>query len=543
MSWEHVLLWVVCLSTGLSLVYMIRAKTPIGRPWFLIIGAIFVFTLSGFFWAKRFVAVLSGLMWLLIAVIPSLILRWTASLAEQHKYKQVLFIHNTIGRLYPLANLKMQKEIVSIFLLMDESREEEAIARFEVMVEEKGPMQFFARYMIFRLKDDWEGLLSFIEARAQEEGSLDPLSLQWKVRALAELGRLQEMIEIYTSEEGQVLASLDHGFDTSLLLFAFTGKVAETERLFAGPLRRWLPPVKEVYLATAMSTSGQREEASAIFEQLLEADSPSVRKRAQVRLEQPPPLPEEVLDEEQREAIDQMAASILKELQYVGSQDSKRSPLWTWVFAVSLLVVFLICEWLGGSTDTRVLFDMGAMMPVLVVEKGHYWRLFTFPFLHFGPLHLILNLVALFYFGPYVERTLGASKYLLLLLLSAVGGGCLIVLAAQSGLFQAGGKSLMFSAYVGASGAIFGLIGAMLGVMLKGWLKDSASLAKRQLSMLVLIIALQTLFDLNTPNVSVGAHWSGLIIGLVWGWLVWSPKVLEAQRQSQVTKDTSATPS
>ena len=83
-----------------------------------------------------------------------------------------------------------------------------------------------------------------------------------------------------------------------------------------------------------------------------------------------------------------------------------------------------------------------------VVANGDYWRLFTAMFLHYGPIHLGLNMLALWWFGAAVEQALGRGRYLLLYIVSGLAGSAGALLFAPESLT------------VGASGAIFGILGA-----------------------------------------------------------------------------------
>ncbi len=127
------------------------------------------------------------------------------------------------------------------------------------------------------------------------------------------------------------------------------------------------------------------------------------------------------------------------------------------------------------------------------VANGDWWRLFTPMFLHYGPLHLGLNMLALWWFGAAVERVLGRGRYLLLYLVSGLAGSAGALLLSPTSLT------------VGASGAIFGILGA-------------AFVLERQRTYVlgggaVSIIALNLAFTLFIPGISIGGHLGGLAGG------------------------------
>jgi rhomboid protease GluP len=125
--------------------------------------------------------------------------------------------------------------------------------------------------------------------------------------------------------------------------------------------------------------------------------------------------------------------------------------------------------------------------------------------LHFGALHLAMNMFGLLLLGPYIEFALGFWRFLLVYLLAGVGSSATVLLLSS----QAGDQTLM----VGASGCIMGLIGAMAATMLRGWAREKALVAKRRLIAVLLCVAMQTVFDALIPQISMTAHLSGAVIG------------------------------
>ena len=127
------------------------------------------------------------------------------------------------------------------------------------------------------------------------------------------------------------------------------------------------------------------------------------------------------------------------------------------------------------------------------VANGDYWRLVTAMFLHYGPIHLGLNMLALWWFGAAVEQVLGRGRYLLLYIVSGLCGSAGALLFSPESLT------------VGASGAIFGILGA-------------AFVLERQRTYVlgggaVSIIVLNLAFTFFIPGISIGGHIGGLVGG------------------------------
>jgi membrane associated rhomboid family serine protease len=168
------------------------------------------------------------------------------------------------------------------------------------------------------------------------------------------------------------------------------------------------------------------------------------------------------------------------------------------------VVVFLVEMALGGSTNLSVLARMGAMVPGLVAQ-GEYWRLVTAMFLHIGIPHLLLNSLGLYIFGNLIEQALGTVRFLAIYLVSG------FVASVASFAF---GSPVALAA--GASGAIFGLLGAWLAYNLR---RRSLSLARANIQGALVLIAINVVFGLSVPGIDNLAHIGGLAAGVVAGFL------------------------
>lgn len=164
---------------------------------------------------------------------------------------------------------------------------------------------------------------------------------------------------------------------------------------------------------------------------------------------------------------------------------------------------FLFLEIEGSSEDIFFMLDHGAMLAPAVLVGKEYYRLFTAMFMHFGIEHLINNMLLLFILGAYLERALGHVRYLLFYLLCGVGANIV---------------SMMFHAMdptvsAGASGAVFGVIGGLLYVVLRnhGRLED---LNSRQM---IVLILLALYFGFASRGVDNIAHVAGLLLGFFFG--------------------------
>jgi rhomboid protease GluP len=179
-------------------------------------------------------------------------------------------------------------------------------------------------------------------------------------------------------------------------------------------------------------------------------------------------------------------------------------PIVTWVLLAIIAAVFVVETLLGGSTDVDVLIQMGAKFTPLIAA-GEYWRLFTAMFLHVGAMHLAFNGYALFAIGTELERLLGAGRFLAIYLLSGLFGS----LASYA---------LSDSLAAGASGAIFGIIGALAAFFLVHRERLGAW-GSRRLGNIGLVIVLNLVWGFSQPGrIDNLAHVGGLLAGLALGW-------------------------
>ncbi len=155
-----------------------------------------------------------------------------------------------------------------------------------------------------------------------------------------------------------------------------------------------------------------------------------------------------------------------------------------------------LMEW-GGVWGLEVWRDQatGAVAYTVPagVADGEFYRLFTAMFLHYGVLHLLLNMWALWIFGRALEAALGPARFLALYLLAGLGGNVAAYLFQPEALTA------------GASTAVYGLFGALF-VVLKRLRRDTSSL--------IPIIVINVLFTfVAAGRVSVAGHLGGLLIG------------------------------
>ncbi len=155
---------------------------------------------------------------------------------------------------------------------------------------------------------------------------------------------------------------------------------------------------------------------------------------------------------------------------------------------------------LGESGE--LLFSKGALIPKLILEQHQYYRLITATFLHANILHLASNCLGIYIFGTRVEKYYGKAKFIIIYFASCTFGSILSLL-------------LTNSVSVGASGAVYGLIGATV---------SRTFISKRAMDglsfyLMLLYIAVGFTFGLLNSNIDNFGHLGGLLGGLLIGFL------------------------
>jgi len=217
---------------------------------------------------------------------------------------------------------------------------------------------------------------------------------------------------------------------------------------------------------------------------------------------------------------------MLAERQYAGRMHQPAFWTVTTVLIAINLVVYCSQHVAGqaGWDYERFL----ALQPDLLLQ-GHAWQLVTFQFLHdtTGPLHIIINLVLLWYFGRQVESFLGRISFLKLYLWSGVAGGLTQVIIAKS--FGDPAIALM-----GASAGVCGVIAAFAAIhwdqKLILWLAFVYPVPTRGKWVILILLGFCVLeWVVGADNVAHAAHFGGIWMGLVYiRWIVQADRVLNA---------------
>jgi membrane associated rhomboid family serine protease len=183
---------------------------------------------------------------------------------------------------------------------------------------------------------------------------------------------------------------------------------------------------------------------------------------------------------------------------------SSRNPGIVTTTLIAINVGIYLLQLAGGApvnANAGWIYEHGALFiraidssgQVVGLAEGEWYRLLTAAFLHYGPIHLAMNMLALWWIGRPLEDWLGPARYLLLYLVSGLAGSAGALVASPGAIT------------VGASGAIFGILGAAIVLERQG----TYVLGGSALTLLIVNIA----FTFAVPGISIGGHLGGLAGG------------------------------
>ena len=504
-----------------SLVVFVNALRQ--RAWGWAVVAVLVLVIAGvgelLFPAR--VGYVAGAVWLVLIAIPMLGQRVSARLANRQKYAAATRLARILRLFHPTDGWWDQPSIVHALALAQAGAHAEAAAVLEGLERSSPRYAREARMNRLRLQSRWEDVLAWLrENLSPAELVGDAAVILVYLRALGERGELDELVTRYRHAE-PVLARAEGGRAVAhLFVFAFTGGAERVASLFRGPLASYSSALQSFWLATADLAAGHhpadRRAPRIVLEDLVARADASIVTSARRRLDDPIADAATSLSIESQVTLERLEKERDQEDRYGDQAGAFAARAWaTLALMIPMSAMFVVevlaggsDSWLvGGSESEDVLIRLGAVWPPSVIA-GERWRLGAATLLHYGWIHLVMNLGGLYIFGPFVERALGRVRFVLVYLLSGVGMMLVAVLVTHFGLEE---PQLL----VGASGGIMGLVGATAAVLLRGRRAESSQVAKRRLRLMGFIVLVQACFDLATPQVSFMSHLGGVIIGFL----------------------------
>lgn len=183
------------------------------------------------------------------------------------------------------------------------------------------------------------------------------------------------------------------------------------------------------------------------------------------------------------------------------------------IIAVNILI-WAVMAAAGDTESASYMYAHGAMFPIDVLE-GEYYRLLSAMFLHFGAEHLLSNMFMLYFVGDMLLRALEQWKFLIIYVLAGLGGNLTSLLM----MIRTGD----YAVAAGASGAIYGVVGALLWVVLR----NRGNFESIPVPRMLLAMAVYISYGFMTEGVDAWAHLGGAVVGFVFCMIFYRKKDYE----------------
>jgi rhomboid protease GluP len=509
---NHILLFIACISPLVMLAQTLRRGGGAFRAWRLAALAVLLVTGGAWLVNPDTAGFVGGGAWLALLMAPASGIRKVAELATHQRYARARQWALLLRFLHPSGTLRAQAELLRALELAQAGNFSEALALLATLRNNHTNVGRQAIAQSFRLRGEWTNLVGWVRSEVpppvrRGDFALMPLYL----RALGETGARDEMVlELAnTLSAGGQISQPAWSYQSSLMIvLAFCGRLHNYQKL--ATFRKFPRALRDFWMATSQLAAGNISVGCAQLQEVRRAprDQLLLSEIAQ-RLHGADFIAHAPLSQPGFALLHRIEQSDRPPLRVFGSETRWPTNA-VLIFIVLNIVMFGAEVWFGGSMNPRTLHRLGAFEPWAVRFGGEYWRMLTALFLHFGPLHLIVNLYALYVIGPGLERIIGSVRFALYYLLAGLGSSAGVLLLHLSGLSRP-------EQLVGASGCVMGIVGVWAGYLLR---HRHEPFAARRLWNIVLIVAIQTVFDLSTPQISMAAHLSGLVTGVLLGLLI-----------------------
>lgn len=507
MDLNHVLVWIVALNTVVALTVQWRRFGTRYVGWLVAHGLVLIVLAASWLVAEERAGMISLAVWLPLVGLPMLLGRWLGSLLIRRQYDAARRVARMLAVLHPADGWRSYPSCIDILGLIQSGNLAAAEERLAGLSDPDSNLARFATVHLLRAEGRWEEVRQWIERQGDPSSSAISveLALQYE-RALGETGCVEAMVLFHRQIRQRMRGSMSIPV-SDLQVAAFTGRREIVAQLLAGSFRSHPAEVHDYWRAIASAAAGDRPAAEMVFHRLAVSGSVEMQAACRRRLENPLPAVEpDRFPSEARAALAEFEESLRHELRYrtVGVGIGRR-PLVVPALVVANLAAFAL-ELRGGTEDLEHLVSLGALVVVGDGTPVEWWRVFTAGFLHFGAVHLAMNLLGICILGSYMERVWGRWRLLVCYLAAMCGGNVVAQLFIQP---DPGDAIVM----LGASGGVMGIIGSSLGFSLMAWLRNRVAVLGRQISMFLFILAIQMVFDVFTPVVSSTIHMSGFALG------------------------------
>ena len=519
MDLNYIALWLSALPVLIQFLKSVRARNP-ELGWIAVTSLVPLVAGAGWFAFREYAGYVTGSLVLAFIVAPTR-LHEAASLAvRRFDYRRARVFSTLAALLHPVDEWPALPRLYHAFQLAHEGKTAESDALLQLIARGDGATASTARAQRLRILARWKELRELGERAGLAGLSADPNLLILYLRALGELGEVEDMAEFMRANESLLLVN---GLTEPavLYLFTFAGQVSLTRLAIASANPGYDDDTRDAWLALATKCAGEGAQARRMFGKLRESSDAQIRERAEHYYRRLAlTAPDEPPSARTQDIVQHFARALTERQNRILNNPAQRKerPL-TLLLVVVNALVYLVGSYpwraVAGSSDARfwnTASDFGgrwASIPRRIYLDHEWWRLASYMFVHANLVHLLMNLSGLWVLGPFVERSFGRLRFCVIYFASGFAGSAVYLIIGWHNP-QVEGDQL-----VGASGCIMGLLGAFGAVMLRAWLTQRAPMARQVFFRVLLVVAFQGAFDHFVPNIAGLAHGAGLLAGFL----------------------------
>ena len=541
MSFNGFLIQIVLISCG---ALILQAKRI--APGMVAIAALNLIILGiSYFIIPPLSGWISGLAWAITLLWPLTILIRLNRLNQREQYHQAAKLAHRWQILRFIGGYLQCPDFLRGLALAQDGKSEEALNLIERYRRKPGAIGQNANVLFYRLTARWTEFITWVQLHFTEEALFSsPSSLGVAyVRAFGEVGNLNKLITSYDQfNRSGSLAQDRNSFNIlRMMVLAFSGRKMPVQHIFSNQLSTSPATTQRFWLSTATLAAGDRKAGIVQLKALSQDSNHMFQQAIAHRLAHTTPVDKAQLTLDSTAILDRLEAEVLGEVSLNDNQPKRR-----WIRATTVLLGLNILVFLSQYIAVAMIFVLdliynfngsfkvlslanfaiayasgivkyGPLIPTAVLD-GEWWRLISAVFLHAGLVHLAANMFGLFYYGRFIEGKLGTPKFLLIYTVTGIGS-----MLGMMGIALLQGQLNLIG--VGASGAVMGLLGAMLVILLRSWRRSKSAIAAEQFRILVVLVIIQSVMDFLIPQISQSAHLSGLGIGIVMGLLLYRPNL------------------
>jgi len=520
MDLNHLLVWMVGAGCAVTLLQLPGRKQALRQA---VLPASILLVLGGcLFLLADLAGYIAGTLFVLLMLLPAWGNVFLHFLLMRKRYRAAQLVAGVLSVLSPGRATLGVSIWINAMSLIQRGDWERCSRLLDRMIARGGPESRTARVLKARTEGSWQSFLDWAnEPENRREVLSDPHLLDSFLQALGETGQREELVR-----EFDALQSVFRQFPAqtrelcTVKVAAFCGDDLLVAQLLSGSLCDLPVELKRFWMATALQVGGGTEEARRDLEWLARLPDAGIARSAQRRLNSPPvSLEQQPLTDGVRRILHRLSVQSDPRGQPGVLSFAERRRTWGTFSIATILVGVFVCEIPGGSEDIENLIELGAMIVPPIPGEPTAWRTVAAAFLHFGPIHLAMNLMGLVILGRCLEPRWGTALLVFSYLLAAIGSIGLVPYVMN---WQTMVEPTIL---VGASGGVMGLLGGLLVQSLIDLLRYRSRPIRQEFITLMLIVILQTAYDSSTPEVSSEAHLLGMAIGgasaLLWN-AVWN---------------------